>query len=78
MSQAFAAKFELEPELAAPKKNTAASLAEILGENPIRAIPNDKKKITIRDFFVVNRDFFCRDSRQKYHESRDESFLAFP
>ena len=39
-----------------------------------RAIPNEEKKITNPDFFVVNRDFFCRDSRQIYHESRHEFF----
>ena len=42
-------------------------------QDGLRAIPNDIK-VTIRDFFVVNRDFFCPDSRQKSHESRHEFF----
>ena len=37
-----------------------------------------KKKITIRDLFVVNRDFYCHDSQQKDHESRHEFFKLFP
>ena len=35
-----------------------------------------RKKITNRDLFVVNRDFFCHDSPQKDHDSGHE-FLCF-
>ena len=41
---------------------------------PVRAIPNEEKKITIRDLFVVNRDFFLSRFKTKDHESRHDFF----
>ena len=40
----------------------------------IWAIPNEQKKSRFVIFFVMNRDFFCLDSRQKNHKSRHEFF----
>ena len=43
-------------------------LADVGGAGPFLTT----KKITIRDLFIVNRDFFCHDSRQNDRESRHE------
>ena len=40
----------------------------------LRVVPNEQKKIKIRDIFVVNRIFFCRESRQKNHDSWRQFF----
>ena len=43
----------------------------------LRTIPNDKNKITIRDFFDVNRDFFLVAIHDKNITNHDVNFFRF-